>query len=193
MSNPDHYVFSNSDHDYGRNVPEDDEELCKILDTSAPEAVRERRLKERAGRKLRRELREVAELKAELEQKIWRAKLAEHYYVWKTDVDSSLSPSAPPLAQFPQLPDEVCTCEELACKFEKAKEGGLAACEHDLEQVLRASGKYSRDWLRKERLRWHPDQIAKKCDPTMRDLLIKQATTMYAQFEVLIANERSSV
>ncbi|KAK7981637.1 hypothetical protein PG996_009328 [Apiospora saccharicola] len=143
--------------------------------------------------KLRRELREVTALKEQLQQERWQAKLSKAYYMWKTETDSCLSLNAPPLAKFPQLPAEVCTCEELTCKFEKEKNGGLAACEHDLEQVLRASGKYNRDWLRKERLRWHPDQVARRCSPEARDLLTKQTTTMYAQFEVLIANELSNV
>ncbi|KAK8051085.1 hypothetical protein PG993_002470 [Apiospora rasikravindrae] len=193
VSDPDYYVFADSDPNYGYQVPGDCEELCRTLDASEPKAVRLARRKERAEVKLRRELREVAALKADLEQKVWRAKLAESYYVWKTEADGALSPSAPPLARFPQLAAEVCLCEELTCKFEKERDGGLAACEHDLEQVLRASGQYGRDWLRKERLRWHPDQIGRRCDPQLRDLLVKQATAMYAQFEVLIANERSSV
>ncbi|KAK8868553.1 Phosphatidylglycerol/phosphatidylinositol transfer protein [Apiospora arundinis] len=191
VSDPNHYVFVHSDHHgtYGYNVPEDCEEVCEILDVSAPKHVRKARQKDRHEVKLRRELRDVAALKEELAQEKWRAKLAQHYYMWRSEVDSCMSPVAPPLVSFPQLSDEVCICEELTCKFEKEKDGGLAACEHDLEQLLRASGKYNRDWLRKERLRWHPDQFARKCDPKQRDLLIKQATTMYTHFETLIANE----
>lgn len=193
VSDPDHYVFSNSDNGYGYKVPEDPEELCETLDASAPKTVRAARRKERGEVKLRRELREVAALKEQLQQERWQAKLSKAYYVWKTDTDSCMSPIAPPLTKFPQMPADVCTCEELTCKFEKERDGGLAACEHDLEQVLRASGKYNRDWLRKERLRWHPDQVVRRCSPEVRDLLTKQTTAMYAQFEVLIANELSSV
>lgn len=193
MSNPDHYVFSNSDNGYSFRVPEDPEDICETLDASAPKAVCAARRKERREEKLRRERREVAALKEQLQQERWQAKLSKTYYMWKTETDSCLSTTAPPLPEFPQLPADVCTCEELTCKFEKEKEGGLAACEHDLEQVLRASGKYSRDWLRKERLRWHPDQVARRCSPEVRDLLTKQTTTMYAQFEVLIVNELSNV
>ncbi|KAK8079561.1 hypothetical protein PG997_007379 [Apiospora hydei] len=161
VSDSTHYVFSTSDHTYGFNVPEDEEVICNALDASAPARIQEARRKERIETKLRRQLRDVVALRAQLEQKLWQATLAEQYYMWKTKVDSTLSTSAPPLETFPQLPQAVC--------------------------------KYSRDWLRKERLRWHPDQVAKNCNDTARNVLIKQATAMYALFEVLIAKEGPSV
>ncbi|KAK7957086.1 uncharacterized protein PG986_006308 [Apiospora aurea] len=109
VSNPKHYVFSTSDHTYGFNVPEDEEVICTALEASAPARIQEARRKERIETKLRRQLRDVEALKAELEQKLWQATLAEQYYMWKTEVDSTLSTSAPPLEMFPQLPQAVWT------------------------------------------------------------------------------------
>lgn len=38
----------------------------------------------------------------------------------------------------------------------------LKLCHHELERTLRGSGSYSEAWLKKERLRWHPDKFATK-------------------------------
>jgi hypothetical protein len=65
-------------------------------------------------------------------------------------------------------------------------EGGVRACKHDIERLIRGSGQYSLAWLRKERLVWHPDRFGQKCDVDFRSELVKKATTLYAIFEELL-------
>ena len=35
----------------------------------------------------------------------------------------------------------------------------ITACHHDLEKMLKGSGGYNVEWLKKERMRWHPDKF----------------------------------
>lgn len=54
------------------------------------------------------------------------------------------------------------------CKQKRCIRGDkLNICHHDVEKTLRGSGMYSEKWLRKERLRWHPDKFSGR--PEVRD------------------------
>jgi len=63
------------------------------------------------------------------------------------------------------------------------------ACRHDVERFLRSSTVYSYAWLRRERLFWHPDRFAQRCDPDFRKELTQKATEMYQIYEELIEQE----
>lgn len=54
---------------------------------------------------------------------------------------------------FPQLPSY--GCERNPC----VRGERLGVCHHDMEQTMLGSGCYSRDWLKKESLKWHPDKF----------------------------------
>jgi hypothetical protein len=59
-------------------------------------------------------------------------------------------------APFPRPP--VYTCYKNHCvKGEK-----LGRCHHCIEQLLRGSGEYSEQYLKTERLRWHPDKFSSR-------------------------------
>ncbi len=50
----------------------------------------------------------------------------------------------------------------------------LGICHHELELCLRGSGRYSVEWLKKERALWHPDKFATKGDaPLLADEMFK--------------------
>jgi len=94
---------------------------------------------------------------------------------------------APPatLKIFPAPPKEACECKLIGC-VQRKKDTGLGACRHDMEALLKASGKYDIKWLRHERLAWHPDRFGRKCDPFKKEVLVKKATEMWEIMEELI-------
>ncbi|KAA8622367.1 hypothetical protein PtrSN002B_004577 [Pyrenophora tritici-repentis] len=110
--------------------------------------------------------------------------------------DTSSSPSPSPggknqgksqlLSQFPYLPAAVTTCSLTACTILKAQDASIHACQHDLERLLRASGLYSYEWLRQERLRWHPDRFGRLCVEEWRETGKKLAGEMFKLMSVLI-------
>jgi hypothetical protein len=144
-----------------------------------------------------------ARRKEEEQQKVRRAKEAQEmrekrlreaeeltlqYVLWRTAWEADIMRKKV-LTTFPHLPVRVCTCIEASCKLRKV-ETGLLACQHDVENFLRASEMYSIGWLRKERQQWHPDRFGQRCDPDFRKDLNKKATAMYAIFETLIEQEK---
>lgn len=112
------------------------------------------------------------------------------YAEWKTECEKVFS-SALPRRTFPHPPSEGYSCVKAVCLSRKGLESDIRACKHDMERILRGSGRYSVAWLRKERLSWHPDRFGLKCDPDFRTELVKKATAMYATFEELLREESS--
>ena len=100
-------------------------------------------------------------------------------------------PSASPmpnalLTSFPYLPSTITTCVLTACTVLKSEPESIKACQHDVERLLRASGLYSYEWLRQERLRWHPDRFGRLCDEAWREAGKKMAGEMFKLLGVLI-------
>jgi hypothetical protein len=97
-------------------------------------------------------------------------------------------PSASPklLSMFPYLPNTVTTCNLTACTMLKSEPESIHACQHDVEKLLRASGLYSYEWLRQERLRWHPDRFGRLCEEEWRETGKKLAGEMFKLMSVLI-------
>lgn len=62
--------------------------------------------------------------------------------------------SAPATAPFPR-PADAGSCARSDC----LRVPGLGACHHELERTLRGSGEYAERWLKRERVRWHPDRF----------------------------------
>lgn len=92
---------------------------------------------------------------------------------------SPLSSTGKLLKSFPYLPNSITTCNMLSCEVLKADEESIHACQHDVEKLLRASGLYSYEWLRQERLRWHPDRFGRLCDDSWREVGKKMAGEMF--------------
>jgi hypothetical protein len=97
-------------------------------------------------------------------------------------------PSSTPrlLTSFPFLPNSITTCTLPSCAVLKADDEGIHACHHDVEKLLKASGLYSHEWLRQERLRWHPDRFGRLCDESWREEGKKMAGEMFKLIHVLM-------
>ncbi|CAI6337595.1 unnamed protein product [Periconia digitata] len=96
--------------------------------------------------------------------------------------------SPPPalLTSFPYLPLSLTTCTLPSCATGKADPKGLRACKHDVERLLRASGLYSYEWLRQERIRWHPDRFGRLCAEEWREEGRRVAEEMFKVVDCLV-------
>jgi hypothetical protein len=88
--------------------------------------------------------------------------------------------------EFPYLPVKATTCNQTICITAKADPSGLRACKHDVERLFRASSSYSYEWLRQERIRWHPDRFGRLCQPEWRDTGRRLAEEMFKIIEGLM-------
>jgi hypothetical protein len=136
-----------------------------------------------AEEKAKRDKEEAEKMKKKREEQ--QAKVA--YTQWSKQCDTYFASSSRTTFQHP--PTSICTCSLSSCVQEKQAENSLRACKHDIEVLLRASGSYDLQWLRTERLRWHPDKFGQKCHPDFRKELVKKTTQMYVIYEQLIAVE----
>jgi hypothetical protein len=68
----------------------------------------------------------------------------------------------------------------------KSDSDSIHACQHDVEKLLRASGLYSYEWLRQERLRWHPDRFGRLCEETWREPGKRMAGEMFKMIHSLM-------
>lgn len=102
---------------------------------------------------------------------------------------STPPPPLPPptlLTSFPYLPPPPHPCPLPSCLLQKSDPLGLRACKHDVEAVFRASGLYGYEWLRAERLRWHPDRFGRLCAEGWREEGRKVAEEMFKVVEILM-------
>jgi hypothetical protein len=90
------------------------------------------------------------------------------------------------LTNFPHLPSTVTTCSLTACSMLKSEPDSIHACQHDVKKLLQASGLYSYEWLRQERLRWHPDRFGRLCHEDWRETGKKLAGEMFKLMSALI-------
>jgi hypothetical protein len=95
------------------------------------------------------------------------------------------------LTTFPYLPSTVTTCALTACTIIKSEPDSIRACQHDVQKLLRASGLYSYEWLRQERLRWHPDRFGRLCEEGWRETGKKMAGEMFAVMGALIEDVKA--
>lgn len=104
------------------------------------------------------------------------------------------TPRSPPslLTAFPYIPDALTTCTLTACTLLKADLDGMHACQHDVEKLLRGSGLYSYEWLRQERLRWHPDRFGRLCEERWREVGKRMAGEMFKILSALIDEVRKT-
>ncbi|KAF2180164.1 hypothetical protein K469DRAFT_294905 [Zopfia rhizophila CBS 207.26] len=64
------------------------------------------------------------------------------------------------MTSFPYLPRRIAVCKRSDCVRIKADEGSLRACTHDVERLLRESGKYDSKFPKLLRSKWHPDKVS---------------------------------
>lgn len=106
----------------------------------------------------------------------------EAYSRYVEDMESCLKPGQ--LRSFPEMSRYMDSCAEEACK--PMKQEYLGICSHDLARLLRGSGHYTRESLKEERNKWHPDKFARFCHPESRDKLRKKAEAVFVLHGVLI-------
>lgn len=102
---------------------------------------------------------------------------------------SSESPDPIPslLTSFPFPPPLPDPCNLPACILLKSDTATtLNACTHDIATLLRASEQYSYEWLRQERIRWHPDRFGRLCGEEWREEGCRLAGEMFVVLGVLM-------
>ena len=106
------------------------------------------------------------------------------------------SPSNPPhpslITSFPHLPPAFVACKLPSCILTKSVASGLRACKHDVKALFLGSGLYSYEWLRQERLRWHPDRFGRLCAESFREEGKRKAEEMWKICEELMVIEKNS-
>jgi hypothetical protein len=90
------------------------------------------------------------------------------------------------LTSFPYLPNAITVCALPSCTMLKSDSDSIHACQHDVEKLLRASGFYSYEWLRQERLRWHPDRFGRLCEESWREPGKRMAGEMFKMIHSLM-------
>lgn len=167
---------------------ENEEAICGVLDSFGDATTI---ASHKAGRAVNRRKRLQEDLKKRKERldearKAQQAKAT--YQTWSKQCELYFA-STEPRTVFKHPPQSICQCREVVCISYKQAEGSIGACRHDMEALLRASGQYTLTWLKKDRLKWHPDQFGKKCDSIFRTELSQKSTQMYSLYEELIAIE----
>ncbi|KAJ4292067.1 Phosphatidylglycerol/phosphatidylinositol transfer protein [Kalmusia sp. IMI 367209] len=104
---------------------------------------------------------------------------------------STAVPRANLLTSFPYLPPALTNCVLPVCALQKADPNGLRACKHDVERLFKASGEYSFEWLRQERLRWHPDRFGRLCEAGWKEEGKKLSEEMFKIVDGLIGELES--
>jgi hypothetical protein len=93
------------------------------------------------------------------------------------------------LTSFPYLPPALTICVIPVCMQYKMDTRGLRACKHDVERLLRASGLYNKEWLKAERIRWHPDRFGRLCEVGFRDEGRRLSEEMFKLVDALLIEE----
>ena len=105
------------------------------------------------------------------------------YAQFQNDMRKLLVPGQ--LREFPPLQEHMSSCSIAACL-----RGGtqLGICVHDLQTLLEGSGCYSYEWLKEERIVWHPDKFARYCHPDHKERLKASAQEVFVLYGVLMDN-----
>lgn len=193
------WVFvSNKRHEYDISnsaSPDEAEEegLCSTLDhiTYSATDVLQRKIKRLEARLSSRDA-TVAERDKKIQQ-LEQEKVVVPgrviYAIWKRICDKYFAMDKH--TSFIDSPFLLQRCQDLGCVARKKDNRNIKVCKHEMEVVLRGSGQYNIKFLRTERLRWHPDQFARKCEILAKQQLPAKAAQMFAIMEELIAEEVS--
>lgn len=105
------------------------------------------------------------------------------YPQWKVDMEKLFE--AGDMRSFPDLAWYTDACKLEVCQSWK-KEGPLGICAHDLKKLLFGSGVYSLEYLKTERVKWHPDKFSRFCHADHREELKPRAEALFVLFGTLI-------
>lgn len=94
------------------------------------------------------------------------------------------------LRSFPSISDYIDLCTRSECRSTKDDGNLTGVCYHDLEGLLRGSGRYSYAWLKEERNIWHPDRFSRFCQADFVDQLKVKAEQMFVLYGVLMQAEK---
>ncbi|KAF1925240.1 uncharacterized protein M421DRAFT_424042 [Didymella exigua CBS 183.55] len=109
-----------------------------------------------------------------------------------TSIPTTTPAPAALLVAFPYLPPIVTICALPSCELLKTESLSIKACRHDVEMLMRASGLYSYEWLKQERLRWHPDRFGRLCDESWREEGKKMAEEMFKIIDALMEDLKTA-
>lgn len=87
------------------------------------------------------------------------------------------------IKKFPSMADYVPVCAVAGCRAAAVLPG---VCVHNLAQMLQGSDRYSAEFLKKDRLAWHPDKFAKWCAPEAAKDLKAKAEQVFKLFGILL-------
>jgi hypothetical protein len=105
------------------------------------------------------------------------------YAQFQADMRALLIPSQ--LRVFPSLREYMLDCTNAACEQLKST-SQLGICVHDLQTLLEGSGRYCYEWLKEERIVWHPDKFARYCHTDHKEELKTYAQEMFVLYGVLM-------
>ncbi|KAF2656281.1 hypothetical protein K491DRAFT_692131 [Lophiostoma macrostomum CBS 122681] len=106
----------------------------------------------------------------------------DRYRMWKDQVDSCLIHKNISGFSYPEVVD-LCPYEDASCV--SLKTNGIM-CVHELQTFLKGADEYSVRWLKKERVKWHPDVFAKICSEGFRDEGRRLGEEMFKLFGLVI-------
>lgn len=124
------------------------------------------------------------------------------YKAWREGCDRLMAAGAITLDDWAALhvPKQAIRCEELGCRAWKGAGDGKAGrsssanvCVHDLTSFFESEVSYGIEWLKTERLRWHPDRFAARCKPEAREELSRRASHMFKTMSKLYDKEVARV
>lgn len=105
------------------------------------------------------------------------------YAQFQADMRTLLVPNQ--LRTFPSLREYMLDCTNAACEQRKST-SQLGICVHDLQTLLEGSGRYCYEWLKEERIVWHPDKFARYCHTDHKEELKTYAQEMFVLYGVLM-------
>ncbi|CAI6342192.1 unnamed protein product [Periconia digitata] len=108
----------------------------------------------------------------------------EAYTRWKTTTTLLMGAGAGAIRAFPDPKKYMDTCRNERCEL--AKGGELGICAHDLKKLLSGSDAFSFEFLKTERLKWHPDSFGRYCHPDHREELKAKSQALFVLFGVLM-------
>lgn len=161
--------------------------LCAALDTLIPSHCRAELKIKRLQTRLKTKQQYIDKLK--LERAAQDTKIT--FLHWRRDCDEYFTTKD--RTAFITIPKARSGCVDRGCMVRKDDRDGVRACRHDIKILLQGSGQYSVAYLRKERLRWHPDKFSRDCASEARHELTRKATFMYSVFEELLAEENKKL
>ena len=133
---------------------------------------------------------QALEAKQKLERQLAEERRRTASRLWAKDCDLFFSRDK--YIAFITPPEPAAVCKEVSCELRKKENGSIGTCRHEVKSVLQGSGNYIAAYLKKERLRWHPDKFAGKCDDDLRAEIMAKAAQMYAIFEELYCEASKS-